>query len=95
VSDKPYFVLSLRDHLAYRLHNALDLLHGAHNATLDQLKFRADGCTQFLQRSGICVDVLECVRRLGELPEEVILGGDRVKEDRKVLREAASAREKR
>jgi hypothetical protein len=71
-------MFSLRDHPPNSLHDALEFPHGAHNATLDELEFRADGHTQLLQRSVIRVDVLDCVRGLREFPEEVILGSDRV-----------------
>ena len=86
-------MLSLRDHLPNSLHDTLEFPHGPHDATLDQLEFRADGRTQFLQRSIIRVDVLDRVHGLRELPEEVILGSDRMKEDREMLREAAPGRE--
>jgi hypothetical protein len=90
-----YFVISLRDHLAYRLHSALEFLHGPHNAALDQLKLRADGRTQLFQRSVICVDVPDCVRSIRKLPEEIILGSDRVENNVEVLSEAAPGGEKR
>lgn len=88
-------MFSLRDHLPNSLHDVLEFLHGPHDATLDQLKFRADGCTQLLQRSVICVDVLDRVFRLRKFPEEVILGSDRMEQDGEMLREAASGCEKR
>lgn len=69
----------LRDHLPNNLHDALKFLHRPHDATLDQLEFRADGYTQLLQGSVICVDVLDRMCRLREFPEEVILGSDRMK----------------
>lgn len=86
-------MFSLRDRLPDNLHDVPEFLHGAHNATLDQLKFRADGHTQLLQRSVIRVDVLDCVLGLREFPEEVILRSDRVEQDREMLCEAASGRE--
>jgi len=74
-----YFMLPLRDHLPNSLHDALEFLHRPHDATLDQLEFRADGCTQLLQSGVIRVDVLDRVCRLREFPEEVILGSYRMK----------------
>lgn len=68
-----------RDHLPNSLHDGLKFLYRPHDATLDQLEFRADGCAQLLQGSVICVDVLDRMRRLREFPEEVILGSDRMK----------------
>ena len=68
----------LRDHLPNGLHNALEFPHRPHDATLDQLEFRADGCAQFLQCSVIRVDVLDRVCRLREFPQEVILGSYRM-----------------
>ena len=86
-------MISLRDRFPNSLHDALKFPHGPHDATLDQLEFRADGRTQLLQRSVIRVDVPDCVRGLREFPEEVILRSDRMEEDGEMLREAASGRE--
>ena len=88
-----YFMISLCDRFPNSLHDALEFPHGPHDATLDQLEFRADGRTQLLQRSVIRVDVPDCVRGLREFPEEVILRGDRMEEDGEMLRKAASGRE--
>src|SRR6266478_4012379 len=88
-------MISLRDRLPNSLHNALEFLHGSHNATLDQFKFGADSCTQLIQSSVICFDVLDRMCRLRELPEEVILGSDWMKQDGEMLREAASGSEER
>lgn len=71
-------MFSLRDHLPNTLHDVPEFLHRAHDATLDQLEFRADRHTQLLQHSVIRVDVLDCVPGLREFPEEVILGSDRM-----------------
>jgi hypothetical protein len=90
-----YFMFPLRDRLPDSLHDALEFFHRPHDATLDQLEFRADGCPQLLQSGVICVDVLDRVCRLREFPEEVILGSDRMEQDREMLREAASGCEKR
>ena len=73
-----YFMFPLRDRLSNSLHDALEFLHRPHDATLDKLEFRADGCTQLLQSGVVCVDVLDRVCRLGEFPEEVILRSDRM-----------------
>jgi hypothetical protein len=90
-----YFMFPLRDRLPNSLHDALEFLHRSHDATLDQLEFRTDGCTQLLQSSVICVDVLDRVCRLREFPEEVILRSDGMEQDREMLREAASGCKKR
>ena len=88
-------MVPLRDHLPNSFHGALEFLHRPHDATLDQFEFRADGCTQLLQSSVICVDVLDRVCRLREFPEEVILRSDGMEQDREMLREAASGCEQR
>ena len=41
-------MVALGDHFPDRLHDALDFLHGPHDAALDQLEFRADGRTELL-----------------------------------------------
>lgn len=82
-------MVSLRDHLPNRLHNALEFPHGPHHAALNQLKFRADGSTQLLQRGVICIDILDRMCGLRESPEEVIFRGDGMEEDGEMLGEAA------
>jgi len=71
-------MLSLRDRLPNSLHDALEFLHRPHNATFNQLEFRADRCTQLLQSSVVRVDVLDRVCGLRVSPQEVILGSDRM-----------------
>lgn len=68
----------LRDRLPNSLHDGLEFLHRPHDATLDELEFRANGRAQLLQSGVVCVDVLDRVCRLREFPEEVIFGSDRM-----------------
>jgi hypothetical protein len=88
-----HFVVSLRDHLPNGFHNTLKFFHGPYHAALDQLELGADGCPQLLQCGVVCVDVLDRVRSLGELAEEVILGSNGMEEDREVLGETTPGRE--
>ena len=88
-----YFVVSLRDHLPNSFHDTLKFLHGPYHAALDQLELGADGCPQLLQCGVVGVNVLDRVRSLGELAEEVILGSNGMEEDREVLGETTPGRE--
>jgi len=78
-------MFSLRDHLPDSLHDPLKLPHGPHHAALDQLELRADGRAQLLQRGVVRVDVLDRVRGLRELSEEIILGSDRMEQSGEML----------
>lgn len=80
-----YFMISLRDHLPYGLHNALKFPHGPHHAALDQLELGANSRPQLLQRGMVRVNVLDRVLSLREFTEEVILGRDRMEDDREML----------
>jgi len=80
-----YFMVSLRDHLSYGLHNALKFPHGPHHAALDQLELGANRSSQLLQRGMVRVNVLDRVRSLRKFAEEVILGRDRMEDDGEML----------
>lgn len=88
-----YFVVSLRDHLPNGFHDTLKFLHGSYHAALDQLELGADRCPQLLQCGVVCVNVLDRVRSLRELAEEVILGSNGMEKDGEMLGETTSGRE--
>lgn len=79
--------------LADELHDALQLLHGAHDPAVYQLQFRYDRGLELVKDALVRIDMLDSVLGLGMVAQEIGLADERVEQPRKVLREARTGRE--
>lgn len=85
----------LRDHLSDSLQHLLQLLHGTNNSAFNEFEFGVYGCTEFIESGLVSVDVVQSVRAVRVLGEDVIFRSDGLEDGGEMLGEVGTAREER
>lgn len=86
-------MLSLCNTLSDQLQHALEFLRRANDPTLDQLKFRPNGASQFFRGSLVRVYGLDCCSGFRVFAYQIIFSRDWIKQRREMLRESSPGSE--